>query len=99
MINPLTVSGAIVLLPFVATAFLIYFLYRQKHSEAKTRRYMYFVLGFVFLTMFYVVIPDPELIQSLYINQGDYTTPITWSFVGAVLLFLSIYVFRKHLEG
>ena len=98
MINPLTASGIIVLAPIFAITVLIYILYRSKHTEQKTKKMMWLVLGFVFLTVFYITAPDPSVIQSLYIDKGDYATPVFWSLVAAMLLFVSIYYFRKHLE-
>jgi len=94
--NPLTATGIIIIAPILAVAILTFLMFRRNHSKRITKRYMYLVWGFVFLTLFYIMAPDPSVIQSLYINQGDYSTPLTWSIIGATLLFVCIYVFKKH---
>ena len=99
MIDSLTATTSIIFVPIIVAIVSVFLLYKRKHNSKSTKKYMYFVAGFVLLTAFFIAVPDPSLIQTLYVDKGDYTTPMMWSVVSAVFLFFCIYTFKKHEES
>lgn len=100
MISAATSDSAIIILaPIIASLVAVYFFYRRKHTSRSTRKYMLLATGFVFLAVFFVVVPDPEFVQTMFIEKGDYVTPIFWSIIAAIFLFVVITVFKKHEES
>jgi hypothetical protein len=59
---------------------------------------MYMALGFVSLAIFFIIIPDPEFVQAIFLEKGNYVTPLFYSAVAAIVLYITIIVFKKHTE-
>jgi hypothetical protein len=97
MISSLSSTTLIILAPLIVTLLFIFMLYKKNHGNRSTKRYMYFVFGFVLLALYYITAPDPEVVEAMFISQGNYETPIFWSIISASLLFVAIYVFQKHI--
>ena len=98
MINPTIATTTIFVVPLIVVAIALFVLERKKHSSKTTKRYMYFAIGLICISLFYIFYPDPTVSESLYISHGDYTVPLVFAAVGAVFLFLSVYIFKKHME-
>ena len=50
------------------------------------------------MTIFYIFAPDPSVIYRLYTEKGDVATPLIFSTVAAVALFVAVFFFRRHLR-
>lgn len=83
----------------VIVAITLFFVLRKHDGKKIRRKEWYFILGFITITLFYIVANDPEVTQALYLQNGDYVTPMFWAVVSGLLLFIAIYYFKKHLEG
>ncbi len=99
MISILTWQSAILnFLPVIIALCLFYFI-RERNKKPIRKKEWYFILGFIVITLFYIVANDPEVTQALYLQNNDYTTPIFWAVISGLLLFIAIYYFKKHLEA
>jgi hypothetical protein len=58
----------------------------------------FLVLGLLAMTIFYIFAPDPSVIYRLYTEKGDVATPLIFSTVAAVALFVAVFFFRRHLR-
>lgn len=84
LISALTIA----MVPAVAVLVLWFFL---KGAKGKSRKELYFLLGFLAITLFYIFAPDPSLIYKLYTGQGD-GGPV-WIFALIAMMFLAVAVF------
>jgi drug/metabolite transporter (DMT)-like permease len=100
MINSTSIDAMVIILgPIIVALIAVYFTYRSKHTAKSTKKYMLLAMGFVVLAVFFVIVPDPEFIQVMFLEQGNYTTPLIFSVVAAVVLYFCIVIFRKHEES
>ncbi len=90
--DPQLISVLLVVYPLFL-AFVAWFLLRKKSNK----REVYFILGFLVMIGVYVFLPDPAVVQSLYVNQGDYGPVVLYGTVAAGLLVVAMLFFRKHL--
>lgn len=97
--TPFESTLSILIVPIIALMIFIYLIVRMKQSNAKAKKYMFFLMGFISLTLAYIFYPEPIVSQSLFVEQGDWTTPLAYTAVATFFLFLSVYVFKKHLEA
>lgn len=98
MIDSLTWSVIISILP--ALAILALFFLKNRHNEdMEHKKELYFLLGFLSITLFYIVSPDPLFISKFYISEGDFWTPIWLAIIGTLLLAFAIFYFRRHEEA
>lgn len=86
------------LYPIVAVLVFWYMLKGKKKGH-KTKKEFFFLLMFLAMATFYIMAPDPSLIQKLYVEGGDFTPIIAFSTVSAVALFVAVYYGKKHLEA
>ncbi len=86
--DPLTSALLVALVPAVAVLVIWAFLRRDK---SKPRKDLYFLLGFLAISLFYIFAPDPAIIYALYSTEGD-TGPV-WLFAVVAMLFLGVAVF------
>ena len=64
----------------------------------KNRRAAFFFLFTIFLTEFYIFATDPSLINSLYLQNGNYTYPLEIAGLSAALLIAAYYFGDKVSE-
>lgn len=83
--------------PVIAVLLLWYIAKRKKSRSVK--KDLWFLLGFLAITAFYIFAPDPSLIQKLYVENGDFTPIFEFSTVSAFFLFVAVFYFRKHRRG
>ncbi len=86
--DPLFSALLVALVPTVAVLVLWLFLRKEKK---KGRKELYFLLGFLAISLFYIFAPDPSLIYKLYSGEGD-TGPV-WIFALIAMGFLAVAVF------
>lgn len=79
----------IVLLPSLIV--LLYYFFVKRGNNRK----LFFLLGFLSITLFYIFAPDPAVIQSLYIQKGDFIPPLTFSLIASAFLILALFYFRR----
>lgn len=73
-------------------------LYAALTTKGKKRgKELYFVLGLITITEFYIFATDPSLINALYTSKGDYTFPLEVAGISSLLLIVSYIFFRRHL--
>ncbi len=92
------ISLLLSLYPIVAVL-VIWYLLKAKKDSKKTKKEFFFLLVFLSMAIFYIMAPDPSLIQKLYVEGGDFTPVIAFSTVSAVALFVAVYYGKKHLEA
>jgi hypothetical protein len=68
--------------------------FRQENKKG-----LYFILGFLSVTEFYIFAIDPSLVAALYTTQGNYTFPLEVSLISGVFLILAVFLFKKHLDA
>lgn len=78
---------------------LIWYMLRGMKKGGKTKKEFFFLLMFLALATFYIMAPDPALVQKLYVEGGDFKPVVIFSTVSAVALFVAIYYGRKHMES
>jgi drug/metabolite transporter (DMT)-like permease len=83
----------IVLLP-VVIVLLYYLIFKPERSKKD----LFFLLGFLAITVYYIITPDPAVIYALYIEKGDYTTPITIALISTFFLLLAVIYFKRYRE-
>jgi hypothetical protein len=94
MIDPLTFTILVALLPVVGATFL----YVLAKGGRVKKRELYFIFGFISLTTFYIYASAPEVVYAEYATKGLYAPVIIFGLLGMVFLFISMYFFKKHLE-
>ncbi len=68
--------------------------------KSKNKKEPYLVLSLLIMVLAYVFLPDPSLIQKLYVEGGDVQPVLLYGTIGGVLLFIAIFYFKKHVgEG
>jgi lipopolysaccharide export LptBFGC system permease protein LptF len=92
--DPLLGTLLVAIFPLIG-ALLLYYL--AKKGKVKKREW-YFLLGFIFITAFYIYASAPEVVYSSYATKGDYFPVIVFGLLAMVILFVAIYFFRRHLE-
>lgn len=89
-VNPYLWALMISLIPVLIV--LGIYLFRNVNNK----RGIPFLLGFLAITVFYIVAPDPMHLATFYIAQGDYVTPLISAGVSGVLLVIAVIFFKKH---
>jgi len=97
--NSFILTLSILIIPVIIILIMLYILARMKKSEKQSKKYIFFVMGFISITLAYVFYPEPIVSQSLFIETGDFLTPIGYTAVASAFLFLAIYVFKKHMDS
>ncbi len=85
--DPLASALLVASVPAVAVLVLWLFL----RNDKKKGKELYFLLGFLAISLFYIFAPDPSLIYKLYSGEGD-AGPV-WLFALIAMGFLAVAVF------
>jgi len=94
MVAALTLTLMVVLMPVMAVL-IVWVMFKQTRSK----RDLYFLLGFLAVTMFYIFAPDPSLIYKLYAEPNTDTGPLLlFSSLSFLFLALAVVVFRRYRE-
>lgn len=80
------------LLPLAAVT-LAFLLFKNGRNMRKD---LVFLFGFLSITAFFIFNPDPILVNSLYIEKGEYQIPVYTAAVSTIFLFLAVFLFRKY---
>jgi len=91
--SPDVISILLVLYPLIFVLVAWYLLRKRK-----SKRELYFILGMLTMIGVYVFLPDPSLIQKLYVEGSDYGPILLYGTISAIFLLVAIFFFRKHLE-
>jgi len=90
--EPLISALLVAMVPALAVLVLWAFLRNGKSSKKD----LYFLLGFLAITLFYIFAPDPALIYKLYMGEGDSGPVWIFSLVALVFLAVSVFVFKAY---
>jgi len=82
----------------VILVFIAWYMLRGRKQTQKAKKEFFFLLIFLALAIFYIMAPDPSLIQKLYVEGGDFKPILVFSTVSAVALFIAVYYGKKHME-
>lgn len=88
------ISLFITIMPAIV-AFGFYALYRRRNG-GKVSRDMFFLMGFLAVTLFYIFAPDPALTDEFYVSQGIYGKPLILMVISSLFLLVSIFYFKKY---
>lgn len=78
-------------------AVLVFWYLLRGKQKGKSKKEFFFLIMFLALATFYIMAPDPSLIQKLYVEGGDFRPILVFSTVSAVALFVAVYYGKKHL--
>jgi hypothetical protein len=90
--NSLISALLIALVPAMAVLVLWFFL----KNGAKSKKELYFLLGFLAITLFYIFAPDPSLIYKLYTGEGDVGPVWIFSIFALIFLAVSVFIFKAY---
>lgn len=90
--NSLISALLIALVPALAVLVLWFFL----KNGVKSKKELYFLLGFLAITLFYIFAPDPSLIYKLYTGEGDVGPVWIFSIFALIFLAVSVFIFKAY---
>jgi len=89
--DPLLSTLLIALFPAVIIM-LMWYAFRGERA----RKEIYFLLGFLAISLFYVFAPDPALVYKLYGQGGDTTPILIFSLISTMFLAIAVFVFKAY---
>lgn len=94
-LDPITVSFFLAMSPILLVLVLSLFLRSRKQSK-EGRKDSWFLLGFLFMALFYIMAPDPSGIYLVYTQNGDLRLVLLSGAMSAIALVVAVKVFKRY---